>query len=111
MNMSVGAKSSSTSKIVGSTLVALIVACLLLMVTGYRVLVGEMKNEAQPPDLNGAPQRIQLGNVQVDARFIPAFTFVKCRYFTGRSFTTVTFSTSEIDSCPFLYRPKAYGRL
>jgi hypothetical protein len=111
MTTSTNAKASSSTKIIGSVLAALIVACLLLMVTGYRVLVGEEKSEPQPPDLSGPPETIQLGNVQVDARLIPALTFVRCRYFTGRSFTSVSFSTSQIDSCPFLYRPKAYERL
>ena len=88
-----------------------VLACLLLMVTDYRVLIGEEKPPPYQPDMSELAEPIQIGNVAFDPRMIPPTQYVTCRYFTGRSITTVTFDQSKIDSCPFIYKPKEYENL
>lgn len=102
----------STAKIVGGTVFALVLLCFLLLISGYRVLVGETKPPPFEPNMSGPPQWIGDGNSRIDARLLPSFgRVIQCRYFTGRSVTTVTFDASEIDSCPFAYKPKEYEKL
>lgn len=97
---------NSTAWIISGIAFAVVVLCFLLLVSDYRVLTGEEKPPAFEPDMSGPPQWIGSGDSKIDARLLPPFgRVIRCRYFTGRSVTTVTFSESQIDSCPFVYRP------
>lgn len=103
---------NKSTKLIGWLVVAAIGVSLLLMVSDYRVLVGEEQPAPFEPDMTGPSEIIQGGDPQIDYRRLPPFGRVMtCRYFTGRSVTTVTFNISEIDSCPLIYKPKAYDNL
>ena len=96
-------------KTYGSIVIAVAVCWVLLLLTDYRVFIGQMRSD--PPSTTAAPsQAVSTGGITFDARHYAALpSGPTCKYFTGTSVVTVTFHT--VDSCPFLYRPKAYNSL
>lgn len=108
----VESRASKSTKLFGGLALGAIGISLLLMVSDYRVLVGEEQPAPYEPDMTGPPAITQGSDPQIDYRRLPPFgRVITCRYFTGRSVTTVTFNVSKIDSCPLIYKPKAYERL
>jgi hypothetical protein len=67
---------------------------LILLVSGYRVLVGQKRVEDYTPYYKYVPME-KIGDT------------LDCSYFTGRSVQTVHFSgyDAKPDECPFVFKP------
>lgn len=73
-------------KVAVALFLAIISVCLVLLVTGSRVLISERRTDS------------------------PTEALLSCTYFTGRGVTENVFAYSSNnvfgrDSCPFIYRP------
>lgn len=76
-------------------LLVLLALDLALLVSGYRVLVGEMRS-------------VRVVSSGVPKLFIPGETTptLRCSYFTGRSVLSFEGDAGDNEECPFVYRPE-----
>jgi hypothetical protein len=78
---------------------ALLAVDILLLISGYRVLVWQARGYE-------GVMSVKIANPDE-----PPQETLDCTYFTGRSFQTVHFSgfDSKPDECPFVFRPRYLG--